>query len=516
MSCDLKSKPKIKSKSWWLRGQSKRLCFDAIEMAKLYGVVLDSTQRLFLLGAMLIDGITEQWINATLIDCQPRQNGKNEVIQARSIYGACILGETILHTAHQLATSKDAFKRAKQAVQSTPALLAEVEQIYNGNGDWSITFKNGGGIYYRARTKDAGRGLTKINLVILDEAQEIKQDELAASLPGLGAAEFSQVWYSGTAGLSYSEFWWGVRRESIIAEHENREVVGTFRVEHSAETWTVVKDKHSEDGYNIIFDPVDPSDRELWFMVNSSLRAGRQTEAFFAEQIKASRLGKKRFAREHLNVWDTLKGHGSKNQTKLTRKQYFEAVEVSSEIKSNLVLSIAVSEDESTTTIVASGRNKDKKIHVETIAKEPGIVWVEKFLAERVKTHKPKRIAFNNFGATRVLSDTLKRVVANPKVKADLVKNSKASYAGACEFFALGIGNKTIVHVGDTHIALAIGMVETEQVSHVNKSWMWANYSTEEGYDIAALEAATVGVSIVEQIPIRQSAYAGGQGVSFA
>ena len=41
----------------------------------------------------------------------PRQNGKNVCLEAREFYGMIVDGEKILHTAHQVRTSKKSFRR---------------------------------------------------------------------------------------------------------------------------------------------------------------------------------------------------------------------------------------------------------------------------------------------------------------------------------------------------------------------------------------------------------------------
>jgi hypothetical protein len=41
----------------------------------------------------------------------PRQNGKNVCLEAREFFGLVVNGEKILHTAHQVRTSKKSFRR---------------------------------------------------------------------------------------------------------------------------------------------------------------------------------------------------------------------------------------------------------------------------------------------------------------------------------------------------------------------------------------------------------------------
>ena len=60
----------------------------------------------------------------------PRQNGKNVCLEAREFYGLVVNGERILHTAHQVRTSKKSFRRL--AAMFTDKRHPEVTDMLGG------------------------------------------------------------------------------------------------------------------------------------------------------------------------------------------------------------------------------------------------------------------------------------------------------------------------------------------------------------------------------------------------
>lgn len=132
----------------------------------------------------------------------PRQNGKNGVIEIREVWGLSVIGERILHTAHEGKTSETAFKRLLgyyDDPETYPELAAQVKKIRRSDGKYSIELNNGGIIQFNTRTRGAARGTTN-DVVIIDEAQELTDDQLDAILQTTKAAPSGnrQIIYTGT------------------------------------------------------------------------------------------------------------------------------------------------------------------------------------------------------------------------------------------------------------------------------------------------------------------------------
>lgn len=124
----------------------------------------------------------------------PRQNGKNVCLEAREFFGLVINGERILHTAHQVRTSKKSFRRlaAMFTDKRHPEVTDIVKQIRYTNGEECIELDNGGVIEFSARSRQAARGFDGISLVIYDEAQELTDDQVEAIMATLSASAKGQ------------------------------------------------------------------------------------------------------------------------------------------------------------------------------------------------------------------------------------------------------------------------------------------------------------------------------------
>lgn len=175
---------------------------DAIFLASSYGLTPDEWQ-----AEALTDWLGRQpdgrWSAATCGLACPRQNGKNAVIEVREMFGMIALGEKILHTAHEVKTARKAFRRIAGffdwTVGAPAELAALVVEIRKTNGQEAVVLRNGGSVEFIARSRGSGRGYTA-DVLVLDEAQDLKDDELEALLPTISAPPLRnpQVILTGT------------------------------------------------------------------------------------------------------------------------------------------------------------------------------------------------------------------------------------------------------------------------------------------------------------------------------
>lgn len=217
----------------------------------------------------------------------PRQNGKNVCIEAREFYGMVIDGEKILHTAHQVKTSKKSFRRLVSIFTDKryPEIVETVRDIRYTNGEEAIELNNGGRIEYSARSRQAARGFDGISLVVFDEAQELTDDQVEALLPTLAASATGtrQLIYAGTPpypGCPGDVF--RRRREICMTEP------GPHDCWHE---WSVAGDS---------IDKIQTDDVSLRYMTNPALGI-RLTEEYTAEELRS--MSKDGFCRERLGWW---------------------------------------------------------------------------------------------------------------------------------------------------------------------------------------------------------------------
>lgn len=123
----------------------------------------------------------------------PRQNGKNECLFFVELFKLVFEHRRILHTAHEVETSRDAFERMLAFFEDEdyPQLKHLLVKARAANGQEAIKVKGGGYIKFRTRTRAGSRGKTFDDLII-DEAQELTDEQYQALKPTTSAAPSKQ------------------------------------------------------------------------------------------------------------------------------------------------------------------------------------------------------------------------------------------------------------------------------------------------------------------------------------
>lgn len=278
-----------------IRIEPERVCTDGTDAALLmseYGCQLDDWQKIILDCWLGKDENNKYNVtNAGL--SVPRQNGKNVCLEAREFFGLIINGEKILHTAHQVRTSKKSFRRlaAMFTDKKHPEITDAVKQIRYTNGEECIELLNGGTIEFSARSRQAARGFDGISLVVYDEAQELTDDQVEAIMATLSASATGnrQIIYTGTPPYP------GCPGEVF---RRRRTVCTTDPGKHDAwHEWSVSANNVSE---------IKIEDSSLWYMTNPALGI-RLDEEFTQEESRT--MSPDGFARERLGWWCPLLEH---------------------------------------------------------------------------------------------------------------------------------------------------------------------------------------------------------------
>ena len=265
---------------------------DAAVLMAEYGYQLDEWQELVLNCWLGRDEAGRYNVTSAGLSL-PRQNGKNVCLEAREFFGLVVNGEKILHTAHQVRTSKKSFRRLAAMFTDTkhPEVTDLVKAIRYTNGEESIELLNGGTIEFSARSRQAARGFDGISLVVYDEAQELTDDQVEAIMATLSASATGtrQLIYTGTPpypGCPGDVF--RRRRTACIEEPGKHD---------SWHEWSVAADGIAE---------INVADKDLWFMTNPALGI-RLDEEFTAEEMRS--MSKDGFARERLGWWTPIVKH---------------------------------------------------------------------------------------------------------------------------------------------------------------------------------------------------------------
>lgn len=225
-------------------------------LAATCGLRPDDWQR-FVLDATLGRDRRGRWTASTTCLAVPRQNGKNAVVEMLELYLAAVMGMKILHTAHEIKTARKAFNRIASFFtdDKLPELQKMVESIRRTNGQEAVYLTNGGCIEFSARTSGAARGFTA-DVLVMDEAQDLHDEALAALLPVISAAPSGDplTFITGTPPTTKSDgdVWRRLRAAAIAGDTED-----TAWLE-----WSATPDGRGE---------LDIADKAVWAEANPAL-----------------------------------------------------------------------------------------------------------------------------------------------------------------------------------------------------------------------------------------------------
>ncbi len=262
---------------------------DAALLMATYGVELDPWQQIVIDSWLGRDEKGSYNVTSAGLSL-PRQNGKNVCLEAREFYGMVINGEKVLHTAHQVRTSKKSFRRlaAMFTDKRHPEITDLVKNIRYTNGEEAIELDNGGQIEFSARSRQAARGFDGISLVVYDEAQELMEEQVEAIMATLSASATGtrQIIYAGTPPYPNCPGDVFKRRRTVSMESP-----GGHDAWHE---WGI-------DSQPI--DKIDVTDKKLWYMSNPALGIRLDEDFTQEEQNTMSVDG---FARERLGWWPPM------------------------------------------------------------------------------------------------------------------------------------------------------------------------------------------------------------------
>jgi len=250
---------------------------NAVLLAAAAGLDLDPWQRFVLEAGLRRRG--GKWAAFEVALIVARQNGKGAILEALELAALFLFPDVrlILHSAHEFKTAAEAFLRIRHLIEGSPEFSSRVARIRTTTGAEAIELLDGTRLRFVARSSGSGRGFTS-DLVILDEAYKLGDQEMAALLPTLTARPDPQVWYTSTAGGPDSVQLGRVRKRALAGGDPSLAFL-----EWSAE------------------ETDDPADPQVWAAANPGL--GIRIPAEYVEKERLA-LGAEVFARERLSIGD--------------------------------------------------------------------------------------------------------------------------------------------------------------------------------------------------------------------
>ncbi|MCZ7413070.1 terminase [Streptomyces sp. WMMC897] len=445
-----------------------------VELAASAGLVLDPWQQY-----VLRHGLGERPDGrCAATKCSvwvPRQNGKGAIIEALTLGWLFLTRERlILHSAHEFKTAQEAFVRIKDLIQSTPDLDRRVARIREANGEQGIELTRdagGGRLRFIARSRGSGRGFSG-RKNILDEAQELTAQQMAAMLPTLSAQPDPQAWLFGTPPEDPAAWCYGLREDGEQ---------GVPRLAHF--------------DWGADLDPTDPQDvrraqrdRDLWYQCNPSLGI-RITEETVEDEAGPSGLAD-RFVVERLGAWLPRAVGGA---TVLDLGQWAELEDRTSKRTGAVAFALDITPSRDWASIAAYGLREDGVGHMEVIDHRKGTDWLVERLVQLRDRWNPVAIALDVKGpAGSLLVDLEKAGLSKPEDAeqpeyGDLAIPTAQEVAAGCGQLADAVRDGTVRHIGQELLEIAIQGAKTRPLGD---AWAWGRRLST--VDISPLVAVTL------------------------
>lgn len=396
---------------------------DAALLMEAYSVKLDPWQQTVLDCWLGFDEDRRYTVTSAGLSV-PRQNGKNIILEAREFFGLIVAGEKILHTAHQVRTSKKSFRRLAAVFTDDkhPEVVDVVSRIRYTNGEECIELTNGGSIEFSARSRQAARGFDGISLVVFDEAQELTDDQVEAIMATLSASATGtrQIIYTGTPpypGCPGRVF--RRRRAACLDDPSDHDAWHEWGVE-----------AESVDAINI-------SDRTLWYMCNPALGI-RLTEDFTDEERRS--MSADGFARERLGWWSPVLTH--QTEYAIDREAWERCRSSEGKPEGKTAFGVKFSYDGSEVALCGAVCPADGPARISIIERKPtgsGIRWLAEFL--NVRYNKTACVVIDGRNGADVLIDKLTDVWKAPK---SIIKPSAGQVVAAASQLVNEINEGTL------------------------------------------------------------------------
>jgi hypothetical protein len=461
---------------------------EAVDLARAAGLVLDPWQA-WVVGEILGER-DEMYFNEVLGVWLPRssayesalivarQNGKGSILEALELAWLYLLGaKTIIHSAHEFATSREHFQRIESLISGCPELKAELARggIKWSHGDESINLATGQRLLFKTRTKGAARGFSP-DKIVMDEAMILNQGAVSAMTYAMSARPDPQLVYAGSAGDKDSEHFGRARSRGI---NGGKDAERLFLAEWSADICTVFCDKDCTEHD-------DPRDPATWAKANPALGYRIQHDGIESELARDP----EGFLRERLSVgdWPT-----DGEEWKIIPQDLWKArVDETSEISGQFVLAVDTAPDGSWTCLSAAGLNDRGDIHIEMTGREgyydyrQGTRWVVDRVIEIWKNRRPLAVVIDKAAQAGTFIDQL----AEAKVK--LIHPNSAEFAQSCgDFYSAVVPTREhtafLVHLDQEPLNSALAGADKRDLAG---SWAWSKRNS--NVDISPLVSVTL------------------------
>lgn len=378
------------------------LGFEVIDFSETIGYSLLPWEEWLLIHALEIVGdFGGEWALRfrTVLILIARQNGKTLLTTIVTLYFLFILQVAlIIGTAQELDQAEEAWDACVDAIQADEELAAELVSAKYGNSGRKLKLEGGRRYITKASNRKAGRG-KRANLVIIDELREQTNWEAwnAVSDTTLAQSQIGVLWCTSNAGDPYSLV---LRHERYLAHMALGDPDGWAKDVGDSLTPAVDEDGNevSAEAPAIFEWSARPDrgiwDREGWAEANPSLGYGFLTERALAASIRSKT---ERAARTE-NLCQFVEAIA---EPPFPVGAWEAGTDPRSEIPEGapVFFAVDVAEDRLHSSIAVCGQREGGGYHVEVVAYESGLAWLETWFRDVANPLDPVQVAAQGKGA---------------------------------------------------------------------------------------------------------------------
>ena len=421
---------------------------EVADVAALAGLPPDPEQQLLLDLTFAIDSAGKS-VAFEIDVIAARQNLKTAFILQAELGWLFVTEESlIVHSAHELSTTEEAFVALAALIEDAPSLSKRLKAtrgerpgIFEGNGRWGIHLATGQRMKYKARTKGGGRGLTG-NKVVLDEGFALEPTHMGALLPTLAAVPDPQVIVASSAGKVGSHVLIEARDRGRLGISP-RQVYVEWGDKNPGGCLAGDRCDHEKTAKGCALD-----DEARWAKIQPAL--GRRVTV---ETIRAMRqsMPPEEFAREFMVWWDVEEDAPSpiidlSTWAKRARPSAKQPT------RAGVVIEVAPNRKSASIGIAADGKSGRTLVLTRT---GEGTSWVVPTLEKLIKKRDIVEVALRPGSQAGAL------IPALVAAKIEYATISTVEAGQACAAFQSAVIGKTIEHVGQTELDAAVANART-------------------------------------------------------
>lgn len=387
----------------------------------------------------------------------PRQAGKTFLVSAL-VLSYCLAnpGVTVAWTAHHNKVMLETFQHLRTMV-APDRVAKRVSKVNASAENRSIVFVNGSRIVMAARESGALRGVSRVSILVLDEAQILTEAAMSDVLPTQNAARGALTIMLGTPPRPKDpgEVFTQQREQALRADQAGEPLDAAAWVEFSAD------------------DDAETDDLDQWRQANPSypkrtpLKAIRKLRRMLTED---------HFRREALGIWDD-----KSTPAVIPVTDWGACLDADSVAVEKLVLAVDIAPERTHASVAVAGLRADDLVHVEVDEMRAGTGWVCDWVVARCEANPVAAVVVDAKGPAASLAPELKRR------KCRVVMTTADDMTNACADFYDAAVNRELRHIGQPQLTVSLNSARKRSIGD---RWAWNRKSSDA--DITPIVAATL------------------------